>query len=108
MEAAEILASQGVESDVIDAYSLKPYDKKAILKSVSKTGCLVVAENHQARNGFAYELSNLLLKEKPVPFRNLGFQDTFAESGDYKSLLKQGTRCALADGRLDLCADTRS
>jgi transketolase len=89
MEAAEILASQGVESDVIDAYSLKPYDKKAILKSVSKTGCLVVAENHQARNGFAYELSNLLLKEAPVPFENLGFRDTFAESGDYPSLLRK-------------------
>jgi transketolase len=89
LEAAEILARQGVESEVIDAYSLKPYDKEAILKSVSKTGCLIVAENHQARNGFAYELSNLLLKEMPVPFENLGFQDTFAESGDYASLLKK-------------------
>lgn len=89
LEAAETLARQGVEADVIDAYSLKPYDRQAILKSVAKTGCLVVAENHQARNGFAYELSNMLLKQAPVPFENLGLQDTFAESGDYDSLLKK-------------------
>ena len=47
----------------------------------------MVAENHQAKNGVGYELAHLSLSEYPVPFRNLGLQDTFAESGAYDLLI---------------------
>ena len=87
LAAAEELAKNGVEAEIIDLYSIKPYDQTAVLKSISKTGALVVVENHQAKNGVGYELAHLCLTHHPVPFANLGLKDTFAESGSYDQLL---------------------
>jgi transketolase len=89
IEAAKLLAGEGIRAEVIDMYSLKPFDKATLLKSLDKTGALVVAENHQKRNGLGYELSNFCLKNKVVPFDNLGLEDTFAESGSYEKLLEK-------------------
>ena len=88
LEAADELAAGGISADVIDLYSIKPYDREAVLASIRKTGALVVAENHQARNGVGYELAHLSLTEHPVPFANLGLADTFAESGAYQKLIE--------------------
>jgi transketolase len=89
IDAADRLEREGITADVLDLYSIKPYDKDAVLRSIRKTGALVVVENHQARNGLGYELSHLSLTEHPVPFSNLGLQDSFAESGDYGALLEK-------------------
>jgi len=87
LEAAETLAAQGVQAEVLDFYSVKPWDQAALDRSLAKTGALVVVENHQARNGLGYELGVWCLKHRPVPFENLGLQDTFAESGSYLKVL---------------------
>jgi transketolase len=89
IEAAAILAKNGIRAEVIDMYSVKPFDREALIRSLDKTGALVVAENHQKRNGLGYELSNFCLKNKVVPFDNLGLEDTFAESGSYPKLLEK-------------------
>lgn len=89
LEAAEELAKSGVDAEVIDLYSIKPYDRDGVLRSIGKTGALVVAENHQRKNGVGYELAHLAITENPVPFENLGLMDTFAESGSYQQLLDQ-------------------
>jgi transketolase len=89
LEAAEELAGDGISAEVIDLYSIKPYDAEAVLASIRTTGALLVAENHQARNGVGYELARLSLVHHPVPFENLGLQDTFAESGNYYKLLEK-------------------
>ncbi len=89
LEAADRLAEQGIQAEVLDFYSVKPWDEKGLMASLDKTGCLVVAENHQKRNGLGYELSNFLLRNRPVPFDNLGLADTFAESGNYYKLLEK-------------------
>ncbi len=87
LEASTLLAADGVTADVIDLYSIKPYDREGVLRSIKKTGALVVAENHQAKNGVGYELAHLSLTQYPVPTATLGLQDTFAESGAYATLL---------------------
>lgn len=89
LEAAEALSTRGVTADVIDLYSIKPYDREGVLASIRKTGALVVAENHQAKNGVGYELAHLAITEHPVPFAGLGLQDTFAESGSYGELIEK-------------------
>jgi transketolase len=95
LQAADLLAEKGIEAEVLDLYSVKPVDREAVLASVRKTGAMLVAENHQQRNGLGYDLSNLLLKEEPVPFDNLGLADCFAESGNYFGLIdKQGFSAA--------------
>ncbi len=89
LQAADTLAGKGISAEVIDMYSVKPFDAEALLASAKKTGAVLVAENHQARNGLGYEIAAYLLKNLPVPFDNLGLQDTFAESGDYFKLIEK-------------------
>lgn len=81
--AAEELARQGIDAEVIDFYSLKPWDQATLAESLRKTGALVIAENHQRRNGFGYELAVWALQNNPVPAALIGLEDTFAESGNY-------------------------
>ena len=89
--AADELAKQGIDAEVIDFYSLKPWDQATLGDSLKKTGALVVAENHQKRNGFGYEAAVWALQNAPVPTELIGLEDTFAESGAYlKTLDKFG------------------
>ncbi len=83
LNAADSLQKKGISAEVLDMYSIKPFDRTALLKSAEKTGAVLVVENHQKRNGLGYEISNFLLKEYPVAFDNLGLSDSFGESGDY-------------------------
>lgn len=85
--AADELEKENISIEIIDMYSIKPFDKKNLLSSISKTEALLVVEDHQKRNGLGYELSNFCLKNKPVIFDNLGLNDTFAESGNYYKLI---------------------
>ncbi|MCX6544390.1 MAG: transketolase family protein [Acidobacteria bacterium] len=87
LQAADTLAAKGIEAEVLDLYSVKPVDAAGVLQSVRRTGSLLVAENHQKRNGLGYDLAALLLKEQPVPFDHLGLDDRFAESGNYLAMI---------------------
>ncbi len=88
LEAASILKEEGISVEVIDMYSIKPIDKKTLLASVQKTNAVVVAENHQKKNGLGYAVPHFLAKEGcSVPFAHIGLDDTFAESGEYLKVL---------------------
>jgi len=89
LEAADELKKENISIEIIDMYSIKPFDKKNLLNSISKTEALLVVEDHQKRNGLGYELSNFCLKNRPVPFDNLGLNDTFAESGNYYKIINK-------------------
>jgi len=89
LEAANELKKENISIEIIDMYSIKPFDKKNLFHSISKTGALLVVEDHQKRNGLGYELSNFCLKNKPVIFDNLGLNDTFAESGNYYKVIEK-------------------
>jgi transketolase len=112
LEAAEALSAKGIEAEILDMYSLKPVDLPSVLESVRRTSALLVAENHQKRNGLGYELAAAILKEEPVPFDNLGLDDRFAESGNYfKMIDKYGfsaAKIAEAAERLLLKARART
>ncbi|GHU05351.1 transketolase [Betaproteobacteria bacterium] len=89
--AADELSRRGIDAEVIDFYSLKPWDQAALAESLKKTRALVVAENHQKRNGFGYEAAVWTLLNDPVPTTLIGLEDTFGESGQYqKTLAKFG------------------
>jgi len=91
LEAADLLAKDGIEAEVIDMYSVKPFDGETLLDSARRTKAVLVAENHQKRNGLGYEIGTFLLKNypwgkmgsKPLKFDHLGLEDTFGESGNY-------------------------
>ena len=87
--AADELSRHGIDAEVIDFYSLKHWDQAALAESIKKTRALVVAENHQKRNGFGYEAAVWALMNDPVPTTLIGLEDTFGESGHYQKTLEK-------------------
>jgi pyruvate/2-oxoglutarate/acetoin dehydrogenase E1 component len=57
VKAGEILRTKGVSAEVIDLRSLKPWDEEAVLRSVRKTGRLVVADSGWLTAGAAAEVA---------------------------------------------------
>ena len=57
LEAAEALAGEGIEAEVIDLRTLVPLDEQTILDSVAKTGHLVIADEGRLRCGVASEIA---------------------------------------------------
>jgi pyruvate/2-oxoglutarate/acetoin dehydrogenase E1 component len=63
LEAAEKLATEGISAEVVDPRTLVPLDKATILKSVAKTGRVVVADESQLSCGVASELAAIIAEE---------------------------------------------
>ena len=63
LEAAELVADEGIDVEVVDVRSLRPLDKATILSSVQKTGkCLVVYEDNRFL-GFGAEIAAIVAEE---------------------------------------------
>jgi pyruvate dehydrogenase E1 component beta subunit len=63
LEAAETLAREGISAEVVDPRTLVPLDKATILKSVAKTGRVVLADESQLTCGVAAELAAVIAEE---------------------------------------------
>ena len=81
INAAKILAEQGVSAGVIDMFTWKPIDREAILKAAKATGAIVTAENHNIINGLGSAVSEVLARELPAPVEMVGVRDEFGEVG---------------------------
>lgn len=81
LEAAEILAQQGINAEVIDCYSIKPFPQRLLLSSVRRTGCCVTAEEHSSVGGLYGAVINCLAQAYPVPVRSVAVEDRFVHSG---------------------------
>ena len=86
IRAANILNEKGVNAEVIHLASIKPIDRKLILKSVSKTKCAVTAENASVNGGFGDAVLEVIAEENPVPVKKIGVKDQFIESGSIEEL----------------------
>ena len=89
LEAAEKLAEQGVSAEVIDAFSVKPFDKETLLASVRKTGCVVSCEEHSTVGGLGSAVADIIGENCPVPLERVGVRDEFGTSGDPSELLAE-------------------
>lgn len=89
IEAARELETQGVSCEVINIHTIKPLDEAAILDSVSKTKCVVTAEEHQRNGGLGDSIAQLLARKMPVPQEYVAVNDSFGESGDPLELLEK-------------------
>lgn len=64
LEAAEQLSGEGIEVEVIDPRTLKPLDKDTIIKSVTKTGRLLIVHEAAKTGGFGSELSAIIAESE--------------------------------------------
>jgi transketolase len=88
MVAADMLAKDGIDAEVVHVPTIKPLDEKTVLASVRKTGRALTAEEAQIAGGFGGTIAELLSEHHPVPLRRIGMQDHFGESGEPEELLK--------------------
>jgi acetoin:2,6-dichlorophenolindophenol oxidoreductase subunit beta len=63
LEAASILASEGIELEVIDPRTLVPYDRQTVARSVMKTGRLLVTHQSPERAGVGAEIVSCALED---------------------------------------------
>lgn len=89
LQAAKTLANDGISAEIINIHTIKPLDKKAILTSVSKTKCIVTAEEHMLNGGLGDSIAQLLGRNNPAPLEMVGVNDTFGESGPPMQLLEK-------------------
>ncbi|MHA7943471.1 transketolase family protein [Formosa sp. 3Alg 14/1] len=87
LEASKALYEKGISAEVIDIHTIKPLDAKAIIDSVSKTGCIVTAEEHNIMGGLGESVARVLATNKPTPQEFVGTNDTFGESGTPAQLM---------------------
>jgi transketolase len=89
IEAAEKLAEEGIDAEVINIHTIKPLDEKAILDSVKKTRCIVSAEEHQRNGGLGDSVAQLLARHMPTRQEYVAVNDSFGESGTPDELMKK-------------------
>ena len=89
LEAKELLAAEGISAEVVDAFSIKPFDKETLLASVKKTGCVVTCEEHSIIGGLGEAVAAVLGEQCPIPMRRVGVKDVFGHSGPAWELLEQ-------------------
>lgn len=89
LKAADILATEDISAEVIDAFSIKPLDADTILASVRKTGCVVTAEEHSIIGGLGGAVAELLGEQLPAPLERVGMRDTFGTSGELDDLVRE-------------------
>ena len=89
IDCVKKLKSEGISAELINIHTIKPLDRNIILDSVSKTNCIVSAEEHNVIGGLGESISSLLVKNNLSPMEFVGVEDSFGESGTPQELMKK-------------------
>ena len=87
LEAAKMLAAEGIQARVINMASVKPLDEAAVVSAAKETGAIVTCEEHSIIGGLGSAVAEVLAEQAPAPLERVGVKDTFGESGKPKELL---------------------
>ncbi len=88
LEAAAMLAADGISARVLNLSSVKPIDRELIVESARQTGAFVTAEEHLVTGGLGSAVAEVLGEYYPVPLKRVGIKDTFGVSGKPEVLLE--------------------
>ena len=89
LQAAEMLAKDGINARVINMHTIKPLDKDLVIKAAKETGKIVTVEEHSVIGGLGAAVCETLSRKAPTPVKTIGIQDSFGESGPAVALLKK-------------------
>lgn len=87
--AAEKLAAEGIDAEVVNICTIKPLDEDIIVNSARKTGKVVTVEEHSVIGGLGSAVCDCLSAKLPTPVKKLGMQDVFGESGSAAALVQK-------------------
>ncbi len=87
LEAAAILASEGIDAGVVNMSTVKPLDHEALLRVSRASALVVTAEEHSIIGGLGGAVSEFLAENNPVRVVRIGMRDHFGCSGSPDDLL---------------------
>lgn len=89
LAAAEKLAADGIDAEVINIHTIKPLDEETVLASAKKTGKVITVEEHSVIGGLGSAVCDALCAKLPTPVLKIGMNDMFGESGSAGALVKK-------------------
>ena len=87
VDAAGLLAADGIEAHVLHVPTLKPIDVAAIVAAAERTGRVITVEEHSVIGGLGGAVAEVLSEHRPTLVQRIGLRDVFVESGTNDDLL---------------------
>ena len=82
LDAAELLADEGVSARVVNMATIKPVDAEMLARCALETGAIVTAEDHNIYGGLGGAVAESLAQSRPCPIEFVGVRDMFGASGE--------------------------
>ena len=89
LEAAKLLAAEGVEISVINVHTIKPIDAACVTEYAEKCGNVVTVEEHSVIGGLGDAVAEVLMGKVNCKFRKIGINDQFGQSGKAADVLRE-------------------
>ena len=89
LEAAKLLAAEGVEISVINVHTIKPIDAACVTEYAEKCGNVVTVEEHSVTGGLGDAVADVLMGKVNCKFRKIGVNDQFGQSGKAADVLRE-------------------
>ena len=89
IQAAEALATEGINAMVINMATIKPLDEELVIEAAKKCGRVITCEEHSIIGGLGEAVCSVLSEKLPTPVKRIGVNDEFGHSGPAVDLLKQ-------------------
>lgn len=87
LKAADMLAEDGVDAQVINIHTIKPLDEEIVVAAAKATGKIFTVEEHSIIGGLGSAVAEVLSEKCPAKLTRIGVKDVFGESGPAKELL---------------------
>lgn len=88
IEAAEILAKDGISARVLDMHTIKPLDVEAVTAAVNEIGKIITVEDHNILNGLGSAVCEVSAEMGKGIVKRVGIRDQFGQSAPYERLLE--------------------
>ena len=88
VEAADLLAADGIDAHVVHVPTIKPLDVAAIVAAAERTGRVITVEEHSVIGGLGGAVAEALSEHRPTRVNRIGLQDLYPESGPNDALLE--------------------
>lgn len=89
LEAAKLLAAEGIEVSVINMHTIKPLDAACVVKYAEKCGNVITVEEHSVIGGLGDAVADVLMGKVCCKFKKIGVNDQFGQSGKAADVLRE-------------------
>ena len=89
LEAAKLLAADGIDAAVINVHTIKPIDAACVTEYARKCGKVVTVEEHSVIGGLGDAVAEALMGKVDCKFKKIGVNDQFGQSGKAQDVLRE-------------------